>query len=193
MSGGDIRVTIKRSEVRAAQKRAADMLNRAGIVLTDEEYNHIEVAGFGLTDLKKQGLELITYINTERYCAKDLVLFPHQTCPEHLHPQVQGEEGKMETFRCRWGIVYLYVEGDPTPNRKAMIPSGSESNYTVLHEVILQPGEQYTIPPGMKHWFQGGPEGAVVSEFSSTSRDEFDIFTDPSIVRMPAVIEDDPT
>ena len=42
---------------------------------------------------------------------------------------------------------------------------------------------QYTIPPGMRHWFQAGPDGAVVSEFSTTSRDELDEFTDTNVVR----------
>ena len=99
--------------------------------------------------------------------------------------------GKMETFRCRWGSVLLYVEGETTPNIGAFVPAGSEASYTVFHEIILKPGEQYTIPPGTNHWFQGGPEGAVITEFSSTSRDELDIFTDPLIVRMPIVLEDE--
>jgi len=34
---------------------------------------------------------------------------------------------------------------------------------------------------------QAGEEGAVVSEFSSTSRDDLDVFTDRRIVRAPAV------
>ena len=33
------------------------------------------------------------------------------------------------------------------------------------------------------HWFQAVDEGAIVSEFSTRSRDEFDIFTDPRIRR----------
>jgi D-lyxose ketol-isomerase len=183
-------MTILRSEVRHAQARTSELFARAGIVLTSEERENIEVAGFGLGNLEEQGLELITYINTDRYCAKDLVLFPRQTCPEHLHPPVNGEPGKMETFRCRWGSVLLYVEGETTPNIQAVIPLGSEARYTVLHEIVLRPGEQYTILPGTKHWFQGGSEGAIVSEFSSTSRDEFDIFTDPGIERMPVIMED---
>ena len=40
---------------------------------------------------------------------------------------------------------------------------------------------KYTIMPNTLHWFQAGPEGAVVSEFSTKSRDEFDIYTDPRI------------
>lgn len=184
-------MSIRRSEVRLAQARALELLARAGIVLTDEERKKIEVAGFGLGQLEAQGLELITYVNTDRYCAKDLVLFPGQTCPEHLHPSVNGLPGKMETFRCRSGSVLLYVEGEPAAQIQAVIPAGSEPYYTVLHEIVLHPGEQYTIAPGTRHWFQGGPEGAVVSEFSSTSRDELDVFTDPAIVRMPVIIEDE--
>jgi D-lyxose ketol-isomerase len=81
------------------------------------------------------------------------------------------------------------VEGSPTPRIQAKVPQASKSHYTVFHEIALHPGEQYTIPPDTLHWFQGGPDGAVVSEFSSPSTDEFDIFTDPNIRRAP-VIED---
>ena len=48
---------------------------------------------------------------------------------------------------------------------------------------MLQSGDQYTILPDTLHWFQAGPEGAVVSEFSTESRDELDVFSDPQIVR----------
>ncbi len=185
---------MKRSDIRNAQQRAAEMFDRLGIVITDQEREQIEVADFGLNELERTGLELVTYVNTDRYCAKELVLFPRQTCPEHRHPPVQTDHGtdpgKMETFRCRWGRVFLYVEGDPTPNPKAVVPEGSEPYYTVFHEIELTPGQQYTIPPNTRHWFQAGDEGAIVSEFSSTSRDEADIFTDPRIKRIPEIEED---
>jgi D-lyxose ketol-isomerase len=181
---------MKRSEVRKAQERAAIMLQACKIELTAQEKENIEVAGFGLNELEIQGLELITYINTDRYCAKELLLFPRQTCPEHLHPPIGTDPGKMETFRCRSGKVFLYVEGEAAKQIQGIVPIGSEPYYTVFHEIELNPGEQYTIHPGIKHWFQAGDEGAVVSEFSSTSRDEFDIFTDTRIERMPVVTED---
>jgi len=181
---------IKRSQVRAAQARAAEMLRRAGIVLTPQEIENIEVAELGLGELERTGLELVVYVNTDRYCAKELVLFPRQTCPEHRHPPVAGEPGKMETFRCRWGRVWLYTEGEPTQPIKARIPPGSEQYYTVFREIELNPGDQYTIPPNTLHWFQAGDDGAIVSEFSSTSRDELDVFTDPRIRRIPEIVED---
>lgn len=178
---------ITRQERDEAVREARSYLDRAGIVLTPAEAEQIEVADFGLDDLRRTGLELITYVNTSRCCAKELVLFPGQTCPEHLHPAVNGEPGKEETFRCRQGTVHLYVEGESTPNPQAAPPPGSEAHYTVMHEITLNPGEQYTILPETRHWFQAGPEGAVVSEFSTRSRDELDIFTDPRIRRAPEV------
>jgi D-lyxose ketol-isomerase len=156
-------------------------------VLTPEEEANIEVADMGLGELETTGLELVVYVNTERVCAKELVLFPGQTCPEHRHPPIGGEPGKEETFRCRWGTVYLYVEGEPTDRPMARPPAGREQYYTVGHEIVLRPGEQHTIPPDTLHWFQAGSEGAVVSEFSTRSRDEHDIFTDPNIRRAPTV------
>ena len=181
---------IKRSEVRTAQARAAEMLRKAAIVLAPKEVEDIEVAEFGLGELERTGLELIVYVNTDRYCAKELVLFPRQTCPEHRHPPAAGEPGKMETFRCRWGKVWLYIEGPKTTPIKGRVPAGSQKYYTVFREIELNPGEQYTMAPNTLHWFQGGDDGAIVSEFSSTSRDDSDIFTDPRIKRIPEIVED---
>ncbi|HSV75252.1 MAG TPA: D-lyxose/D-mannose family sugar isomerase [Chthonomonadales bacterium] len=178
---------ITKHECDAAVERALAYLANAGLALTADEKRNVEVADFGLSDLEHIGLEIVTYVNTARVCAKELVLFPGQTCPEHRHPPVEGEQGKEETFRCRWGEVYLYVPGEPTPNPHGAPPPGSEPYCTVRHEVVLRPGDQYTLMPNTLHWFQAGPEGAVVSEFSTRSRDDSDIFTDPRIRREPEV------
>ena len=53
--------------------------------------------------------------------------------------------------------------------------------------MILNPGEQYTILPNTLHWFQARQDGAIVSEFSSTSRDNSDVFSDPRIRRIPEI------
>jgi D-lyxose ketol-isomerase len=142
-----------------AARLALALYGRAGIVLTAAERANLEVADFGLGDLERTGLQIVVYVNTERVCAKELALLPGQACPEHRHV---GSPGKEETFRCRYGQVYLNVAGG---------------------EVILNPGEQYTIYPDTPHWFRAGPEGAVISEFSTRSTDETDVFTDPGIVR----------
>lgn len=180
---------MKRSEMIKAQKRAAKMLKEAGIVLTPEEKAGIEVADFGLGELETSGLEIVVYENNDRYCAKELVMFPGQTCPEHRHPPIsKTNPGKRETFRVREGKVYLYVEGAAPKKIKAKPPK--DGVYTVFHEVALKPGEQYTIEPNTLHWFQAGPQGAIVSEFSSTSDDASDYFSDPRIQRIPEIEED---
>jgi D-lyxose ketol-isomerase len=146
-----------------ARERAAAMLEEAGIVLTPAEREGIEVADFGLGDLERYGLQIVVYVNTDRVCAKELVMFPGQACPEHRHPPIDDEPGKEETFRVRRGSVRLWVDG--------------------AGEVLLGPGEQHTIRPDTLHRFEAGPEGAIVSEFSTRSRDEGDVFTDPRVVR----------
>ena len=164
---------------------------RAGIAITDEEKTKIEVADFGLGKVEKVGLQLLTYINTEKYCAKEMVLRPKQTCPEHIH--ADGTEngvqykGKQETFRVRRGMCYLYVEGaGKKENIHGILP---ETDVTVFHEIALHEGEQYTIFPNTRHWFQAGEDGAIVSEFSTRSRDESDIFEDKKIKRIPEIAQ----
>jgi D-lyxose ketol-isomerase len=146
-----------------ARERAAARFDEAGIVLTPRERESIEIADFGLGRLEEIGLQILVYVNTDRVCAKELVLFPHQRCPEHRHPPVDGEPGKEETFRVRRGAIHLHVDG--------------------AEDIVLGPGDQYTIPPDTLHRFEAGDEGAIVSEFSTKSRDAFDVFTDPQIVR----------
>jgi D-lyxose ketol-isomerase len=168
---------------REARRRAAALLERSGILLTPRELHRMEVADYGLGRLATVGLQIHVYVNTPRYCAKELVLLPGQTCPEHRHPPIgRGNPGKQETFRCRWGEVYLHVPGRGPRRPKARAPG---EWFTAAREEVLRPGEQFTVEPDTLHWFQAGPRGAVVSEFSSRSVDARDLFTDPAIRRFP--------
>lgn len=184
-------MALSRAEHEKWQQIAKQYLDQAGIILTPEEQANIEIADLGLGEFAETGLALVTYYNDAKYCAKELVLLPRQTCPQHKHPPIPELDyiGKQETFRCRWGEVYLYVEGDPVAEPKAAPPETRRDTYSVWHEIVLQAGEQYTIPPQTWHWFQGGPEGAVVSEFSTRSVDEADLFTDLDIKRLPEVMD----
>ena len=176
---------MKRSTYENQVKKALEFYEKAGIVLNEDEKKRIEVVDFEIGIVDKVGLQLLTYINTERVCAKEMVLLPYQTCPEHMHVPTNGQAGKEETFRCRYGKVYLYVTGEGDREKiQGQIP---ETDVSVFHEVILNPGEQYTIMPETWHWFQAGADGAVISEFSTRSTDETDIFTDPRLVREPKI------
>jgi D-lyxose ketol-isomerase len=179
---------MKQEEVKLLQSEAAEFMKKANIACSPAEMASMEIADFGLNDVRNMGLEIILYENNDRYCAKELILLPRQTCPQHRHPKVNAiNPGKQETFRCRWGEVYLYVEGKATHNPKAVVPDKHKKHLSVWHEIILKPGGQYTIKPDTLHWFQAGDQGAIVSEFSSTSIDELDVFTDPNIKRIPEI------
>ncbi len=184
-------MAMRRDVLKKYQDIAFDYLSRAGVVLTKEERENIEIVDHALDNYEETGVALVVYYNDGLYCAKELVLMPGQTCPQHKHPAIPelNYPGKQETFRCRMGTVYLYVEGEPAETPVAQPPKSREESYTVWHEVILNPGEQFTIPPQTWHWFQGGPEGAVVSEFSTRSLDEYDLFSDAAITREPEIID----
>ena len=179
---------MKIEQAEKLRERTYHMLQNAGIVITPRERENIEIADFGLNDIGNIGLQLVVYENNDRYCAKELVMFSRQICPEHRHPPLNERNiGKRETFRCRWGEVYLYLEGEVTPHPKAKVPEKYRKYLNVWKEIVLQPGEQFTLPPDTRHWFQAGDQGAIVSEFSSASSDETDIFTDPAIKRLPVI------
>ena len=172
---------MKREIYEKQVKAALEMYEKAGIILNEQEKQNIEVVDFEIGIVNEVGLQLLTYINTERVCAKEMVLLPGQTCPEHKHVPTNGLPGKEETFRCRYGKVYLYVMDEGERDKiSAKLP---KTDVSVFHEVILNPGEQYTIYPETWHWFQAGDDGAVISEFSTRSTDETDQFTDPRLVR----------
>lgn len=180
---------LDKSQLEDAQLRAIEYFERVGIVLTEKEKQGMEVADFGLSDLENIGLEVIVYVNTDKVCSKELVMFPGQTCPEHIHSTRNGVSGKEETFRCRWGKVYLYVSGEKTGDARLKGLENYKEYLKVAHEIVLNPGEQYTLVPDTLHWFRAGEEGSVVSEFSTTSTDDQDVFTDPRIMRLTKLAE----
>jgi D-lyxose ketol-isomerase len=173
---------IKRSQYREVQQKAIELIEKAGFQITPSEREKIAVADFGLSDIYREGIQVLTFFETDRIAGKILVLLPDQTEPEHWHPPVGNDPGKQEIIRAIWGTLRFYVDGKDTL-REGFIPEGKENFYTLRHEIILNPGEQLIFQPGQKHWFQAGPEGAVMYSFSTTVRDALDGFTNPDIVR----------
>ena len=183
---------ITRSDYETAQRRAAAILRKTGVRLREYELARISVADFGLGELPVSGAQILTLLDTEEIAVKMIVLFPGQTLPEHRHPPLGEYPGKAETLRCEWGTAYLYTPGAPTSDPQAKVPEHRHNSYTVWNEHILHPGDQITLPPNQLHWFQGGPQSAVVWSFSSRAVDTEDIFTDPDIERETIIIDDGP-
>jgi D-lyxose ketol-isomerase len=177
---------LKRADYVAAQHRATAMIKKAGICVTDAETQKVEVADFGLGQLNVEGAQILTFVATDRIAVKVVALFPNQTLPEHWHPRVGDDPGKEETVRVVWGTLRLYAPGDESIC-EGFIPAGKENAYTARHELILNPGEQMTLEPGTRHWFQAGGKGAVLYSFSTVARDVLDAFTDPNIERVTRI------
>ena len=179
---------ITKEQQKTAQKRAAEMIRQAGIKITEKEANSVGIVDFGLSNLEKEGVQVLTLIQTERISVKVLVLFPNQTEPEHWHPPVGDDPGKEETVRVISGIVYFYIPGEDTL-KEGFIPEGKENYYTMRKEIVMKPSDQITLAPGEKHWFQVRDKGAVMYSFSTIARDALDQFTDPDIVRITKIVD----
>jgi D-lyxose ketol-isomerase len=172
----------------SARQRAQEFLGKAGIVARDEEVEAMEVLDMGLGDLDETGLQILSMVETDAIAVKALVLFPGQTFVEHRHPSLGDYAGKEETFRCQWGQIRLFVPGETTTDPKGTPPADQEEYYTARREILLCPGEQYTVPPNTWHWFQGGEKGGVVWSFSTRATDAQDQFQDPHVVRETVIV-----
>lgn len=179
---------IKKSEYIQACQEALEMIKSAGLTLTPSDELKITAADFGLSQLRKEGIQILTMFETDRIAGKILVLFPFQTEPEHWHPTVGSDPGKEEIIRAISGDLYFYVPGEDNMT-KGFIVAGKEDVYTLRHEIELHPGDQLELPAGTKHWFQAGPRGAVMYSFSSKVTDLMDQFTDPAVVRKTEIID----
>ena len=181
---------ITRKLCQEAQEWAYNFFLKAGVPIRNDEKEKIEIVDFGLNQFEKEGMHLLTMISTNRYAAKALALAPLQTEPEHWHPPIDDDPGKQETVRVVYGTLYFYLPGDGEV-KEGYIPERKEAVYTCRQEIVMKPGDQLTLEPGQKHWFQAGKDGVVIYTFSSTARDVLDGFSDPNIQRVTKIIEDE--
>ncbi len=152
---------MKRSEVIKAQNDVRAILEGAGIAVGIPT-DQIEVADFGLGRFSEVGLGIIVRVNEPEYCSKWLTLYSGQACPWHFH------KVKKETFFVYQGEVELACGSD---------------------EILLKPGDSYTIPMGTDHAFRS-KTGAVIEEVSTHDENEDSYFRNPDIIRDPIVEED---
>jgi len=179
---------ITKKEYKEAQKEAAELINEAGIPISEGEEDKIEAVDFGLSNLCKEGLQLLTMFETERIAGRILVMTPEQTEPEHWHPPFEHNPGKQEIIRAVWGDVYFYIPGEANIERGFLV-EGKEDVYTMRHEVVLKPGDTLILEPGTKHWFQAGKQGAVFYSYSTMVKDGDDGFSDPDVVRKTVIVD----
>jgi D-lyxose ketol-isomerase len=173
---------ITKEDFKYVSKKSIEMIEKAGVYITEKEKENITAADFGLGKIKEEGVQIITLFDTDRMAAKILVLLPNQTEPEHWHPLVGNDLGKEEVIRGIWGDLVFYISG-PDTLKEGFLVEGKEGFYNMRNEVVIKSGDQLVLPPGSKHWFQAGKRGAVMYSFSTKVNDLMDEFTDPNIVR----------
>jgi D-lyxose ketol-isomerase len=175
-------------QLNAVKQKAKDLIQKSGLVLSSDEWSQLAVNDMGLGDFDSEGFLFVDILRSERLRITVLVLLPHQTLPQHVHPPYEGEQGKEETLRVLYGHTKVFVEGDASEN--ARIPAGKGQYYTAKHEIALDAGGQYRIEPGIKHWFQAGPEGSVNMTFQNRVDETKNLFDDPNSLGCPITLND---
>ncbi len=160
------------------KKEAGKLLMKSGFPVTQKELDTLNVNDFGLNNLSEEGCVFFDLLRTEKLRITILILLPNQTLPQHMHPAYEDEKGKEESVRSLWGIFKVYVEGNENQNN-LNLPEGKAEFYTARKEYALKPGEQYTVPPHIKHWFQAGEKGAVAIAFQNRVNEDYNVFYDP--------------
>ena len=62
-----------------ARKEAAARIEAAGIVLSEQEIEKMDVADFGLGNLAVEGAQIVSLIDTDKIAMRVIALFPGQT------------------------------------------------------------------------------------------------------------------
>lgn len=162
-------------------KKAMLLLKNSKFPITKKEMSLAEVNDFGLKNLDEEGFVLIDLLRTDFVRMNLIILLPNQTLPMHKHPLYNGSKGKEETIRVLYGNTKIYVEGECN-NSKIIIPKNKNSYYSARHEIALEKGEQFSIPPNIMHWFQAGSEGSVNLAFQNRVDENQNIFYDPESI-----------
>jgi D-lyxose ketol-isomerase len=168
----------------AAKRVYLDFLKKSGYPVNDTIAKKLFVTDFGLGRFTEAGLGVIVWWGDEKYnySGLDAYLLPGQVIPEHWHVKTGNIPEKMEAWLVRYGEVYTYAEGAPTPTMQAKLAAADAAHITVKSERILRVGEIAGIShPLEKHWMQAGPQGAIFTEFSTFHTGEAVKFTDPKI------------
>ena len=75
---------IYRSQVEQGREYTRKMLEKAGVLASEEEIESMEVGDFGLSNWPTEGAQIVTFVNTDRVGFKLICLMPElseETCP----------------------------------------------------------------------------------------------------------------
>ena len=166
---------------RTSGAASAAALAAAGLVLRPEEDEAIEVTDFGLGRFAG-GRARPLHLRQHRPLLR-------QGAGAGRRPGLSAAPAPAVRRRARQGGDLPLPPGQRAPvrrgrrrtrgRRRGPRPSGKRGVVHRAPQSCSAGGRAVTIPPNTWHWFAAGADGAIVSEFSSTSRDELDQWADP--------------
>lgn len=168
----------------AAKVAYMDFLEWNGYELNPRFEENLWVTDFGLGKFTTVGMGILVWATEprEEFTGMEVLLLPTQMMPEHWYVQTEEAKPKVKTIHCRYGSLYMYGEGTPTPEVRAHVPKYLKLHTTVWNEKVLYAGETSPLPkPGEKRWKQGGPMGAILTEYSTFHDLDSLRFTNPNV------------
>jgi D-lyxose ketol-isomerase len=175
-------------QLNAVTQQVKDLIQTSGFILSADEWSRLALNDMGLGDILTEGFAFVDILRSPKLRITILVLLPNQSLPQHVHPPYDDEPGKEETLRVLYGHTKVFVEGEACSNLH--IPKGKEPYYTARQEIAMDAGGQYTIAPGIKHWFQAGPQGSVSMTFQNRVDETRNLFDDPDSLGCPITMTD---
>jgi D-lyxose ketol-isomerase len=173
-------------DVAAAKEAYYDMMRRFGYPIVDrlrtEDFWSLD---FGMGKFLEVGMAGIFWVNNKEhnYFGHEIYLLPGQMIPEHAHVKTAEAGAKLEAWQPRYGFIYIYGEGTPTPGVEERIPPSHKECAKARTEKILKPGEVAGLSkPEEKHWMRAGPEGAIVTEYATYHDGKGLRFSHPKVV-----------
>jgi D-lyxose ketol-isomerase len=125
---------------------------------------------FGLGKFTEVGMAGIFWVNNQKdnYFGHEIYLLPGQIIPEHKHVKTDAAGPKLEGWHVRYGMIYTYGEGTPTPGVEDRIPPSHKECAKARTENKILPGEVGLLNGAEQwHWMKAGPEGAIVTEYAT--------------------------
>ncbi|MCC7196463.1 MAG: hypothetical protein IT356_12990, partial [Gemmatimonadaceae bacterium] len=157
-------------DVAAAKEAYYEMMRNFNYPIYDrlksEEFWAID---FGLGKFTEVGMAGIFWMNNkeDNYFGHEIYLLPGQMIPEHKHVKTADAGPKLEGWQPRYGWIYIYGEGTPTPGVDARIPESHKKCAVARTEKKLMPGEVGMLGGAEQwHWMYA-PEGAIVTEYAT--------------------------
>ncbi len=153
-----------------AREAYYDMFRRFAYPISDRLRKEMWILDFGLGDFAHVGLAGIFWLNRQDYgyFGHEIYLLPGQMIAEHSHVATDKGPAKMESWQPRRGMIYVFGEGEPTPELLTKVPKSQRKLIKSRHGKVLQVDETADLNRLTAwHSMVAGPEGALVTEYGT--------------------------